>query len=759
MAITPHFDEKPEGRPMDDYAAAYDPNVQEPLAEEPLERVGTEKELNSEKQVDKDYVNHTHETTYEPVADHVTTTRPAVLRATTSATTASGYSVASREAEKETVVRKQKPGWYRALTFKKKIPPPIPEERTVCPEYGASFFSQYTFQWMQPLMTVGYQRPLELNDIWLVNPNRSTEVLTQKFMVAFKKRVARGDKKPLLGALYETMKFEFIFSGVCQLVSALLQVISPFVLRYLITFSQQAYYARFAGAPQPSLGRGIGLVIAITILQIIQSGCMNQALYRASMNGAQARSILISLIFDKAMRLSGRSRAGGNPLDSSERNHKPGSDEEKAWFKKKLGSMKKGKKKALPEEDRTWGNGRIVNLMSVDTYRLDQASWGFHQIWTSPISMIITLVLLLVNISYSALAGFALILIAMPILGRTIKLLFARRKGINKITDQRVSLTQEILQAVRFVKYFGWETSFLERLAAIRQREISSIQVLLAMRNGINAVAMSLPVFASMLAFITFSLTSHTLNPAYVFSSLALFNSLRLPLNMLPLVIGQTVDAIASATRIQDFLLAEEAKDEADIDLNAKNAVEVHDASFTWERSPVKEAEKSAAELKKDAKDEKANNRAAKKALKENKNKEKEIPPTSSGSDSSSTLADSDEKPFTVNNINLSIGRNELVAIIGGVASGKSSMLAALAGDMRRTSGSVTLGASRAFCPQYAWIQNATVKENILFGKPFDAKWYNQVIDACALRADLDMLPNGDLTEIGERGITVSGGQ
>lgn len=127
------------------------------------------------------------------------------------------------------------------------------------------------------------------------------------------------------------------------------------------------------------------------------------------------------------------------------------------------------------------------------------------------------------------------------------------------------------------------------------------------------------------------------------------------------------------------------------------------------------------------------------------------------GTDSASTLTS--EEPFKLRNMNFSIGRNELIAVIGGVGSGKSSLLAALAGDMRRTNGGVTMGTTRAFCPQYAWIQNTTVRENILFGKEYNRKWYDEVVDACALRADLDMLPHNDQTEIGERGITVSGGQ
>src|SRR5262249_15956525 len=142
--------------------------------------------------------------------------------------------------------------------------------------------------------------------------------------------------------------------------------------------------------------------------------------------------------------------------------------------------------------------------------------------------------------------------LGLPLLTRAIRSLFARRKAINKITDQRVSLTQEILQSVRFVKYFGWESAFLERLKAIRRRELYSIQVLLSIRNAINAVSLSLPIFASMLSFITYSLTNHELRPAEVFSSLALFNGLRIPLNLLPLVLGQVVDAWSSLKRIQE---------------------------------------------------------------------------------------------------------------------------------------------------------------------------------------------------------------
>lgn len=589
-------------------------------------------------------------------------------------------------------------------------------------------------------------------------------------MASFKQRVAEGGQNPLRGALYDTFRNEFLLGGLCEGVAAVVQVLSPFVLRYLINFSAKAYAAQHSGAAAPSIGHGIGLVIGVTVLQMIQSVCTNHFLFRGMMVGGQARAVTISVIFDKAMKLSGRAKAGGKsnmkPETKAPEGMTPGSKEEKKWFKNQLGKDKKAPKdkaKGVFGDGQGWSNGRIINLMSTDTYRIDQASSMFHMIWASPISIVLTLVLLLVNINYSALAGFGLLMIAMPILGRTIKSLFKRRKDINKVTDQRVGLTQEILQGVRFVKYFGWETSFLERLRQIRGREIGKIQILLNMRNAIMAVSMSMPVFASMLAFITFSLTNHGLQAATIFSSLALFNGLRLPLNLLPLVIGQVVDATASISRIEEFLLAEEAQDEAAFDYENKNAVVVKNADFTWERNPTQDPDKgpggpkTTKQAKADKKAEKKADKAEKKATKDaEKQAERDA---AAGLDSSSTLADEEDRPFEIKGLDLAVGRNELIAIIGSVGSGKSSLLAALAGDMRRTTGEVTLGASRAFCPQYAWIQNATVKENIVFGKDFVPDWYDEVVDACALRADLDMLPNGDQTEIGERGITVSGGQ
>lgn len=486
-------------------------------------------------------------------------------------------------------------------------------------------------------------------------------------------------------------------------------------------------------------------------MQCAASLAVNQFMYHSMAVGGQARAGLIGMVFAKSLKISGRARAEGPSAGKPPVEPLPQTTPEEI----KQARKEKGKQEKKGRDDEVgWGNGKVVNLMSTDTYRIDQCAAWFHVLWSSPIQIVITLILLLINLSYSALAGFALLVVGAPILSLVVKVLAARRRKMNKITDKRVALTQEIFMGVRFVKYFGWEKPFLSRLEELRRREIGAIQFLLGIRSGVMAVGITLPVFASMLAFITYSLTDNRLDPASVFSSLALFNVLRLPLNMLPMVIALTIDAWVSLGRLQDYLLAEELKDQTVLDDDLNYAIEITDGDFTWERSMNKmegfQSERTKAERREDRKQRKQDRKdeAAREKHREDN------PETATISTDTTGL-----EPFTLKSINLQVGRNELIAVVGGVGSGKSSLLAALAGDMRKTSGSVKCGARVAYCPQYAWIQNETVRENIIFGREFEDTWYQEVVEACALQQDLDMLPAGDATEIGERGITVSGGQ
>lgn len=174
--------------------------------------------------------------------------------------------------------------------------------------------------------------------------------------------------------------------GLCQLTAQIFTVFSPFTLRYLITFANEAYDAQHTGTTPPNIGKGIGLVLGVTAMQMMQSLGTNHFIYRGMLTGGQSRAILIALIFEKSMKISGRAKAGGKAIDEASKSDDPDSGNQE---------MKEGKKskkaKAKPQDfpdqgkgiagDGTgWANGRVVNLMSVDTYRVDQAMGMFHLI-------------------------------------------------------------------------------------------------------------------------------------------------------------------------------------------------------------------------------------------------------------------------------------------------------------------------------------------------------------------------------------------
>ncbi|KAF3198093.1 hypothetical protein TWF106_001072 [Orbilia oligospora] len=639
------------------------------------------------------------------------------------------------EPQDEKDLRKPKP-WYRRDPFKSRIPPPVPEVRVVSPERDANFISRLFFWWINDLMITGYNRPLELNDIPLLAPEHRVEASVAKIMEQFKKRAARGDKYPLFMSLNHVFRHLYWTAGLCRLVADLLLILTPQMLRYLITFVQNSYFRR----PEP-LGKGVGLAIGLVLMQWTASICINQFFYRGMLTGGMSRACLISMIYEKSTTISARAKAVGRLADADDSRELTA--KEKAMLEKEEKErLKTAKGGANLDAVAGYPNGKIVNLMGTDTWRVDQATSWSHMVWTSPIQIFVCIALLVVNVGVSALAGLGLLFVLVPFIAWAISTLAKRRKAMNHITDKRVSLTQEILQGVRFVKLFGWEESFLKELGTLRHREVRAIQFLLAIRSAVNAVSMSLPVFASILAFVTYSLLEPGLDPAKIFASVTLFNTLRLPLNFLPITIAESIDAFLSLKRIQTYLLQEDEPEKRTINPDQKEAFILKDASFTWETTAPTKKDERGRDGKK-AKKEKSKGKSEKRALQPSRplSREKEL------------------QPFSIQNITLDISKRELLAIVGTVGSGKSSLLAALAGDMRKTSGTITQGASMAYCPQSAWIQNTSVRENILFGRPFDPVWYEKVIEACALKPDFELFPNGDMTEIGERGITISGGQ
>ena len=236
------------------------------------------------------------------------------------------------------------------------------------------------------------------------------------------------------------------------------------------------------------------------------------------------------------------------------------------------------------------------------------------------------------------------------------------------------------------------------------------------------------------------------------------------------------MDAYNAFGRIQQVFEAESLPDEQVRDIEIKNALELDDASFTWDAPPPepeggkgkgKDKSKAAKELKKDKNGKRKSGTIA------------TTPDSVPGSSRVSTAHEPEkaEEVFKIQKTSLKIPKGQVVAIVGPVGSGKSSLLQGLIGEMRKETGSVRFGGSVSYCPQNAWIQvsilshrtmfsaslngsqNATIRENVCFGRSFDSDRYWQAISDSCLDADLKLFPNGDLTEVGERGISLSGGQ
>lgn len=377
---------------------------------------------------------------------------------------------------------------------------------------------------------------------------------------------------------------------------------------------------------------------------------------------------------------------------------------------------------------------------------------------------------------------------------------------------------QEILSSMRVIKFYAWESAFLDKITSLRVAEMKIVRFLLITRSAVNAVSITIPVFATILAFVTYSLTGHNLSAGTVFSSLTLFNLLRMPLMFLPLVFSSMTDAQIALNRIQDMLSAEEIDQQFDNNSNNEDdlhAIIVKAADFFWESEALQDTPKrgTALEMKTPPKSSSKSllSRLRLKGSSVNTNlsglasaqsKTEESDPVSSFGQSEilsekvvpnldatsvvksqsietlespssgrpaaaneSTIKQSDaihedqSSAFAIRNISFDIKKGELVAIVGTVGSGKSSILSALVGEMRKGPGLVRLSGTIGFCAQVPWIMNATVRENILFGRPYDKVRYDEIVYAAALEHDFEVLPNGDETEIGERGITISGGQ
>ncbi|WVQ72250.1 hypothetical protein IAR50_001799 [Cryptococcus sp. DSM 104548] len=615
------------------------------------------------------------------------------------------------------------------------------EDADIIPLATASIISKLTFQWVTPIMVKGYQRPLQATDLWKLDESREAQPLSTRFMEHLENRqnkarewnqtlpTARPSKKRQLAwtftaatrrslgsqytrhgsdktfkerratlekewrecsgrrhgsvtwALNDTLS-GFWSGGLFKVFADTSQIMIPLLVKSLINFSKEVYAANQSGEPGPNIGRGVGMAIGLFLLTVMQSICQHQFFFRSMATGVLARGVLISGVYKKSMNLSVEGRT------------------------------------AHP-------NGRLLSYMSSDISRVDYCAQcefilSIIYIWTAPIQLILTLILLIIQIGPSALVGFSLFVILAPLQTWFMKLSFIIRKKSMVWTDSRSRLLRELLSSMEIIKVFTYEIPFLKRLKEFRRKEMVGVRKILMIRAANQALAFSVPSLASVLAFVTYAASHDNMDPALIFTSLAFFNLLRQPLMFLPRALSSLTDAQNAMERLSEVFEAPDRAEDTVIDPSIGVAIRTRDVSFSWSKLNAADAREE----------------------KEKGEKEKSL-----------------DVPFSIPDLELEIPWGKIVAIVGPVGSGKSSILQGLIGEMPRLEGSVTFGGRLAYCQQSAWIQNATLRDNITFGQPWDEERYWQAVRDACLVPDLEILGDGDLTEIGEKGINLSGGQ
>ena len=368
---------------------------------------------------------------------------------------------------------------------------------------------------------------------------------------------------------------------------------------------------------------------------------------------------------------------------------------------------KKGLKLSAKAKSK-YTTGEITNLMSIDSQRFVEVMPFINVMWAAPIQFTLATYFLHDLVGVSAFAGLSVILVCLPInflSGRYGKIIQLRQL---EAKDERMLALNEILQGAKVLKLYAWEIPFMNKVLTIREKELNCLKgnaIVWANMSVTFSVCVSLVTLVSFATYVWIDPAENVLTAEKIFACLAIFNLIRIPMFLFPTFFMETIKLLISTKRINEFLNAEElAENKIGENLeDDSNAIEIRSATFDW--------------------GEMRNGKA------------------------------------TLENISMSVPRGALVAVLGKVGAGKSSLLSAILGDMKLTSGSCNLSGSVAYAPQQAWIQNMTVKDNILFGKEMDGPKYDNVLDCCALLDDLEILPGGDETEIGENGVNLSGGQ
>lgn len=323
--------------------------------------------------------------------------------------------------------------------------------------------------------------------------------------------------------------------------------------------------------------------------------------------------------------------------------------------------------------------GQIVNLLSNDVNKFDQVTIFLHFLWAGPLQAIAVTALLWMEIGISCLAGMAVLIILLPLQSCIGKLFSSLRSKTAAFTDARIRTMNEVITGIRIIKMYAWEKSFADLITSLRRKEVSKIlrsSYLRGMNLASFFVANKIILFVT---FTTYVLLGHVITASHVFVAMTLYGAVRLTVTLFfPAAIERVSEAIVSIRRIKNFLLLDElSQHNLQLPTDDKMIVHVQDFTAFWDK----------------------------------------------------TL----ETP-TLKGLSFTARPGELLAVVGPVGAGKSSLLSAVLGELPPSQGLVNVRGKIAYVSQQPWVFSGTVRSNILFGEKYEKERYERVIKACALK-------------------------
>mmetsp|Transcript_36598 Transcript_36598/g.88345 ORF Transcript_36598/g.88345 Transcript_36598/m.88345 type:complete len:878 (-) Transcript_36598:1871-4504(-) len=508
----------------------------------------------------------------------------------------------------------------------------------------------------------------------------------------------------------------FVLAGVVKFVNTSLQFSFPLLLNAILRFIEDTQMGVYTSS-DPWYDRYRGYWLAALLFLVMGSKAITESKYFHMVNrsGFQAKAAISAAVYNKSLRLT-----------SAERQQTT--------------------------------LGELVNLMQVDASKIEMFIPQFHVLWDGMFQIIGYMTILYTLIGWPCFAGLFIMVLAGPVQGMVMKKLFGLTRSIVKYTDKRVESTNEALQGIQSVKMQTWEDSFLESITKQRAEELKHLKSSAYLRGFSRAYMSALPGIVAVVSFIVYAVAypGATITASTLFAALVAFDQLRFPLLFYPMALAQLVQAQVSASRLEVFLNLSEIGGSGSLGAGTyKREQDSEDGSISVRKATVYWSDPNRISIDSTI-ESRVDDASSATSLSLKDKSESDI------SDVESALGDSSNPPRirpVLRDINMDVSPGELTAIVGRVGSGKSTLISTFLGETFIDEGDVVLKGKVAYAAQTPWILNATLRDNICFGLPFDESKYRRVIKACQLEHDLSVLTDGDQTEIGEKGINLSGGQ